>query len=228
VQIQKRKEREEQRINKSGKGRLALTAILTSFLAAGGLFLLLMQSEKKMLENYQTRTVYVVKKAIPAGTGIFLEHPEEYLEERELDAELVGQSILTAENRKEELIARFTIREGTILYEEMFETPEEILEAYKEPVIAGFRGEDLYQLVGGILRPGDRIHVYSVEKESGSAKLLWSDLYVKQVFDNSGKRIDGEDGDASALRINIYLDKGDVEAFYEGLFAGQLRVVKAL
>ena len=93
-------------------------------------------------------------------------------------------------------------------------------------MIAGFKAEDLYQVAGGVLRSGDRIHIYSVKEEGKEASSVWKNVFVQQVFDTSGNRISNEDSDTAAQRINIYLAEEDVERFYEQLSAGSLRAVK--
>ena len=94
---------------------------------------------------------------------------------------------------------------------------------------AGFRAEDLYQVVGGVLRAGDRIHIYCVEQEEEeqNGKLLWENVFVQQVFDRNGAAIGGDDGTTPAQRVNIYMEKERVADFYAALAQGSLRVVKA-
>lgn len=96
----------------------------------------------------------------------------------------------------------------------------------KEPVIAGFKADDLYQVVGGVLRAGDRIHIYRVSEEKETT-LIWDNVYICQVFDQSGVSIESGNSTAAAQRINVYLDREDVEEFYSELALGTLRVVKA-
>ena len=35
-----------------------------------------------------------------------------------------------------------------------------------QPVVAGFKADDLYQVVGGVLRSGDRINIYQVNENA--------------------------------------------------------------
>ena len=107
----------------------------------------------------------------------------------------------------------------------MFEKMTDILGKMEEPVVAGLKADDLYQVVGGTLRAGDRIHIYSVTGEK-EAVLIWENVYVKEVFDQTGNRIESGNSVAAAQRINIYLDKADVIGFYSELASGAMRVVK--
>ena len=79
-----------------------------------------------------------------------------------------------------------------------------------------------------MLRAGDRIHIYCVnqEKEAEAGKILWENVYVQEVFDQTGTTIEGNDNTTPAQRINIYLDKAHVAEFYTELAQGSLRAVK--
>ena len=126
-------------------------------------------------------------------------------------------------------IAAYGVEQGMVLTTGMLRELSEITEQMREPVIAGFRAEDLYQVVGGVLRAGDRIHIYCVEQEEEeqNGKLLWENVFVQQVFDRNGAAIGGDDGTTPAQRVNIYMEKERVADFYAALAQGSLRVVKA-
>ena len=90
----------------------------------------------------------------------------------------------------------------------------------------GAEPEDLYQLVSGTLRGGDRIHIYTVDEEIGQAYLTWDNVMVYQAFDSSGSLIPPQDTVSAATRINVLLEEGNAELFYSELYRGSLRVVK--
>ena len=206
-------------------GRWKAGAAIASLIAALAVFAVMLQAEKNILKEYEKGVVYVAAAGIPKGQQITEENKEQYIEAKEVDKGCIADSFLDTTANVGSLAAVYAIAPGTVLTEEMFERTEQVLEQLKEPVIAGFKGEDLYQIVGGVLRAGDRIHIYSVSEE-GETSLLWENVYVQNVFDQSGTVIENADTRTGATRINVYLSKGDVEAFYGGLSAGNLRVVK--
>ena len=221
-----RDQRGEYRAKKIG-GKLVLGTIFLSFLAAGIVYTAMMQAEKKLMDSYEKGTVYVAKKRISKGDILNAALWQECVERRETDAAIVPSSAITGAP-EEEMAALWSIEPGVILTGGMFEAIPDVVKDMKEPVLAGFRVEDIYQVVGGVLRAGDRIHIYRVDREKEEAKLLWRDLYVQEVFDNNGGRIAGEDRNTCAQRMNVYLDREDVEAFYRELSIGEIRVVKVL
>lgn len=173
----------------------------------------------------------MVTSEIPRGEKITGETVDRYVTVAEIDKRMVPETALRDREAVLGRIAVYGIEEGTVLTAGMLREEEEITGQMKEPVIAGFRAEDLYQVVGGVLRAGDRIHIYCVdpgkaENEEGNEKILWENVWVQQVFDQTGAAISGKDNATPAQRINIYLDKTEVDGFYSALAQGSLRAVK--
>lgn len=200
-------------------------SIVAALAAAIAVFTVMLQTEKNMLTQYERDIIYVVNKEIPKGLVLTEKNFAEYVSQRELDKGLIPESALNDPKQIVGLAALYGIEQGTFLTRGMFESVNQITAHMSQPVIAGFKAEDIYQVVGGTLRAGDRIHIYHVD-EQGQAYLSWSDVYVQQVFDASGQSISGEDDTSTAQRVNVYLDKENVEQFYTELASGNLRVVK--
>ncbi len=208
-----------------GRSRMWMGSIMAALVAALALFAVMLQLEKKVLSEYEKGLVYVASKEIPKGIFLTEYNRAEYMQSVELDVKLIPSKAILDVAQCKELVVRETIDAGAILTEGMFETVDEITESMENPVIAGFKAEDLYQVVGGVLRSGDRIGIYTVSENAG-ARLVWDNIFVQQVFDGSGKAIAGGDHTSAAQRINVYLDAADVERFYTELAGGMLRVVK--
>lgn len=202
--------------------RCALLALVSSV----SLFCVMLQMEKAALKDYEKGTVWVAAKEIPRGLMLDGDNFREYLEQRQIEKTMIPPAVITDKEVLAGMAAVYSIDPGTILTEGMFEQLPEVLNQLEAPVVAGFKVEDLYQMVGGVLRPGDRIHIFSLN-EDGAVKLVWENLYVQQVFDNNGNSVETNDRTTAVSRINIYISKEDVEEFYAGLAAGSLRVVRA-
>lgn len=197
---------------------------VAALIAAVATFVIMLQIEKSVLAQYEKQSVYVAETLIPRGQMITETNFMQYFSLQEMDIRHIPETALKGPEQAYGLVARFDVERGLVLTEGMFEEMESILEGMEEPVIAGFRAEDMYQVAGGTLRTGDWIHIYSI-MEDGTVS-AWEEVYVQQVFDASGSSIPNGDGHTAAQRVNIYLDKKDVEAFYKGLAEGGLRVVK--
>lgn len=207
--------------------RLWRGSIFAALVSSIAIFMVMLQMEKNALADYEVGDIYVACREIPKGQVIDGTNRKEFLEIKQMDLDLIPDTAIVKLSEGETLVATGKIDKDSFLTRGMFTTKEEITEGMQEPVIAGFKAEDLYQVAGGTLRSGDKIHIYQVDEE-GQTRLIWEDIYVQQVFDNAGARIDCEDTTSAAQRINIYLDKAYVEHFYEQLAKGTLRVVKAV
>lgn len=206
-----------------GKGRTK--GAVAALVAALAVFAVMLQLERTALADYEKGVIYVAAARIPKGQKITSENAEQYLEQREIDRTLISAAALNDPEQIEGLLAKIDIEEGVFLCRDMFLQEADVLKELEEPVIAAFRSDDLYQVVGGVLRGGDRIHIYSVSEEK-EALLTWENIFVESVYDQNGLKIEAGDVTSCAARINVYLDKKDVEQFYSNLAAGALRVVK--
>lgn len=202
--------------------------------ASAAVFLVMLQIEKQALADYEEGTVFVAAREIPRGQLITEENYAEYFKESVLDKSFIPKTAVKECSQIKGLVAENDIEAGVLLTEGMFQALDSVLSGMAEPVIVGLKAEDLYQMVGGVLRTGDRIHIYRVEKEStadadrnrGSADLLWENVFVQGVFDQAGTAVGNEDKVTAVQRINVYLEKADVENFYAELTSGSLRVAK--
>lgn len=212
------------REKKLSLSNLKTGASLAALVAAVATFVILMQVEKSVLTQYEKGIVYTASKAIAKGQMITEENYMQYMTQREMDKNMIPDTALTEPAQVRGMAAAYDVEEGVLLTGGMFEELDEILAGMEEPVIAGVKAEDIYQVAGGMLRAGDRIHIYTVR--DGKAVLAWDEVYVQQVFDASGKGISNTDSSTVAQRMNVYLDKRDIEAFYTELAGGSLRAVK--
>lgn len=200
-------------------------SIIAALIASVTLFVVMLEIEKNQMEQYEKGSVYVASGEIPKGQLLTEDNYMEYLETKEMDLALIPESAILSESLIQGLIAGIDIEEGVFLSKGMFTEVNTITASMDNPVIAGCKADDLYQIVGGVLRAGDRVHIYRVDGE-GNTSLLWPDIFVQAAFDQSGMEIAGGDKTTAAQRINVYMDATDVEPFYTGLATGSLRIVK--
>lgn len=211
-----------------GNSKIWLGSIIAAGVVAIAVFAAMMQMEKNMLTKYEKGMMLKAVCAIPKGQILEKENGGQYLEVCEMDIQLIPENAVTSLEQVQGLVALYDVDAGTLVTQGMFEQVNEVLEDMEEPVVAGFKAEDMYQLVGGVLRAGDRIHIYSVrESEEGViTKCVWKNVFVQEVFDQSGSIIANGDKLTAAQRVNVYLDRSDIEIFYSELAGGSLRAVK--
>ena len=204
--------------------RLRTGGILAALVASVAVFTAMVQMEKNILTQYERGVIYTALKEIPKGQMITEENWEQYFQEKQLDKSCIPPTALSTPDQIIGLVAVFPIEQGVLLTQGMFHKLDDILKQMENPVIAGFKADDIFQVAGGILRAGDRINIYALREEETS--LVWANVFIQQVFDASGNNISNTDNTTAAIRINVYLDRAEVEEFYSELANGSLRVVK--
>lgn len=203
-------------------------AIAASFAAAVIVYLVLLNVEKNALSNYEKGAVLAAQKDIVHGVVFTQENLPLYFDEVQIDRKLIPAAAITDKDELIGMLAGMDIDTGSILTSSMLSKQREEIAAMQKPVVAGFKADDLFQVVSGTLRTGDKIHIYTVDEELNTASLVWEDVLVQQVFDTAGNVILAEDQSTAAGRINILLERDSVEQFYTELARGSLRVVKKL
>ena len=208
------------------KKKLWPITIAIAFLASAVTFVVLLNVEKNMLSDYERGEVWILREEMPVRMECTEENLSRYFERVLVDKRIIPQEKVESPEQLLGMRNRIALEKGCIVTLGMFTGDADVLDGMTAPVIAGCKAEDLYQLVSGTLRKGDRIHLYTVEEEQGEMRLLWENVLVYEVFDTAGKTIDVADKETAAARINIVLEKEDAEIFYRELYKGSLRVVK--
>ena len=222
----KRKEPDKEQFRDGRRKKGWLATILAAFTAALISYVALLNVEKNVLSAYEKAECWVLTETLEKGTEITADKAELLFRRTEVDVQHIPQGAVTSPEMLMGSQAAITIPQGSIVTEAMFNELESYRSALEKPVIAGCKAEDLYQLVSGTLRSGDRIHIYTVDEELGDAYLIWDNVMVYQTFDSGGNLIPPQDTVSAAARINVLLEEGNAELFYSELYKGSLRVVK--
>lgn len=222
----KKKEQSKEAFSGGSRKKGWLGGILAAFTAALISYVALLNVEKNVLSAYEKAECWVLAEALEKGTEITADMAALVFKRAEVDVQHIPQGAVTDPYMLTGSQAAITIPQGSIVTSAMFTELEGYRESMEKPVIAGCKAEDLYQLVSGTLRSGDRIHIYTVDEELGDAYLIWDNVMVYQTFDSGGNLIPPQDTVSAAARINVLLEEGNAELFYSELYKGSLRVVK--
>lgn len=200
--------------------------ILVAFVAAVATFLIMLQVEKNALSAYEKELVWCTNTELAKGVEITQQSLSQLFVQVEMDKSKVPGKVIT---EPEKLVGKQTailVPQGAVLCESMFSDEEKYITSLYSPIVAGCKADDLFQMVSGVLRKGDLVHIYTVNEELGETYLLWENILVYQVFDSAGNVISSEDMSTPAARMNLLLEKGYAEQFYNEIQNGSLRVVK--
>lgn len=222
-----RKDRENRKLHGGEERKRVLPGvILAAFVATLVTYAVLLHIEKNALSAYEKADCWILTESLEKGTEIAQNNISQLFQRVQVDAQHIPREALTDPESLVGSQASIAIPQGSIATAPMFTSRGIYRAALEHPVIAGCKAEDLYQLVSGTLRSGDRIHIYTVNEEQGDAYLVWDDVMVYQTFDSSGNVIAPQDTVSAAARINVLLEEESAELFYSELYKGSLRVVK--
>lgn len=213
-------------VRKKRSGRFFPGVIVIAFAAAFLSFFLLVHIEKSMLSNYEKATVWVAAANLQKSLEITESNSFSCFVQMQVDKKLVPAGAVEDISSLEEFRTVLAIPQGTILLETMFTGESSYIEKMGQPIIAGCKSEDLYQVVSGTLRKGDFVNIYTVNQEMEETYLLWENVLVYQTFDASGNLIPPEDTVTAAARINLLMEERYAEQFYNEIAKGSLRMVK--
>ena len=209
--------------NNSEMKKVKFGIFVAALITAAGVFAVMTYLQRQALSDFEKREVYVAASDIPRGITLNETNISEYMILKSVDAGCVPDGGGLDAGKVNGLSPAYDISKGTLLTDSMFISSENVLSEMKDPVMAGFKTDDLSKAVSGILRAGDRIDIYSADPETGRGILLCENVYVESGFDGSGNIVSDE---RPAVMFNIYLERGDTADFYEGLVSGRLYVVR--
>ncbi len=222
----KRKEKNREEFHEGRRKKGLPGIILAAFTAALISYVALLNVEKNALSAYEKAECWILSETLEKGTEITTDNAAQLFQRAQVDVQHIPQGAVTDPKMLAGSQAAVTITQGSIVTDTMFTRSGSYRAALEKPVIAGCKADDLYQLVSGTLRSGDRIHIYTVDEEMGDAYLIWDNVMVYQTFDSGGNLIPPQDTVSAAARINVLLEEGNAELFYSELYKGSLRVVK--
>lgn len=222
----KSKEKNREEFHEGRRKKRLPGIILAAFTAALISYVALLNVEKNALSAYEKAECWILSETLEKGTEITTDNAARLFQRAQVDVRHIPQGAVTDPEMLAGSQAAVTITQGSIVTDTMFTRLGSYRAALEKPVIAGCKADDLYQLVSGTLRSGDRIHIYTVDEEMGDAYLIWDNVMVYQTFDSGGNLIPPQDTVSAAARINVLLEEGNAELFYSELYKGSLRVVK--
>ncbi len=203
--------------------RVKLGIYIAALITAAGVFAIMTYLQRVSLSDFEKREIYVASTDIPEGVVIDHDNYTDYLTIKSVDAGCVPEIVFDVSILENGVTPSFDIEKGTVLTPTMFSGYDEHLAQMKEPVLAGFKADDLSKVASGVLRAGDIIDIYSGDPVTGEGKLLCGDVYIERGYDGSGNEVSAGD---SAMMFNIWLESENVADFYDGLSSGSLYVVR--
>lgn len=209
-----------------------LKLIVASAVVALIVYVALLIVQNNILNREETIRVYTIKESIADGVKITQDNIKTYLtlQERTVKSLPVGY---IKEDETEKVIGKFTNRDfvkNEVLIDSALSNRESILSQIENPIETSLAVSGISNAVGGILREGDIINIYSVystRDEVKSDKIMLK-AYITKVFNGSGEEISTEDKTTPATVINLIISEDKEVDFNTAIFNGNLRISKVI
>ena len=211
---------------KKEKGNRDLKRMAISFFVAAVLFVSLMTLEKSILNKEKTIATIKAAVGIQEGMVITKENVKELFVETKIPGGLMVEGAIA---NTDELIGQLTTKDmktNEIVYEDAVILKEDVLADIEEPIEASILVNDISQVVGGILREGDMVSISVVDDSTGMNEEIFDRVYVTKALNSSGKEAAKGDSEASAVVLNLIIDKRDEAHLNEKISLGTVRVSK--
>ena len=214
----------EQRIKES-RGRTPDVKVLVySFVVTLTLYALLLFIERTVLSSDDYTTVYVAQTDIGRNTVITADNSGILFAAKERKSDWLPDNCITDISQ---LVGMMTVQD--IVKNEV------MTDSIESPIEVAMNANNLSQVVGGILREGDRINIWSVTETNNNgvgkvtAEKICDYAYVTRVFTAAGVQVNADSGnDSAAMVINIIIPEEKEQEFNIALEKGTLRVGRCM
>lgn len=201
---------------KSGGKEKVLSVVKTLLLPAlfAGIVvcaIYLSMQQKASEEEFKT-TVVCMKEDVPGNTYVTAEDIDSYFITEQVEIAAVPA---TAYRMVDDLpekgfyIDNAMAKSQMVLKDDLADT-DAVMDKYKAGYeVTSFHTQEFANGVNGSLRKGDIVDVYAKDPATEMLVLLVSDVYISDVYDNSGKRI--SEPDEIATSFTVYVTEEEVE-----------------
>ncbi len=214
--------------------RIRLRSLIFCLVTAFILYAALLYIERNVINADDKTQVYVAGSVIVEDTLITADNAAQYFVLQERSTNSLPEGVITDLSMLTGRIADRPYEQNEIVTIAGFVLPDDRISEIENPVEVSLNASMLSQVVGGVLRAGDYINIWSVVQEPGNSKeftavQICSHAYVTRAFTPSGVQIDRNASEEQATTvINIVIPADKEAEFNTALAAGTIRVGRCL
>lgn len=219
---------------KEAKGGVSAKVILYSIIVTAALYAVLVFIEKSIVNSDDRSQVYVAVKEVPQNLEISEINIAEYFKFVDRPDSAIPDGCIVQDTGLVGHITDRTISKNEIVTVNSLSTRDERTKDITHPIEVSLNASNLSQFVGGVLRTGDYINIWSVKsctvngEDVTETKQICSHAYVTRAFSSSGEAAAEGDSDMAAMIINIVISEEQEEEFNAAIVEGTLRVSRYL
>lgn len=230
------REKREKRIReRRGKKAPNVKVLIYSFIITLTLYALMLFIERTVLNSEEYVTVYVAQADIDRNTLITADNVGVFFAAKERKSEWLPDSYITD---AAQLVGMMTVQDivkNEVITGNALSEHDRRTIGIASPVEVALNANNLSQVVGGIIREGDRINIWSVEETNNNgvsnieAEKICDSAYVTRVFTSAGTQVKRDSvNDSVAMVINIIIPEDREKEFNIALEKGTLRIGRCM
>lgn len=182
-------------------------------LFAGIVSVVIFMAVENKAEEAQLKTkVVVMKKSVAANTLIKEDSVGDYFEEMSVELTAVPESAYRSlkDLPKDGIYVENAMGKSQMLLKDDIAKTDEVMDKYLNGYQAtSFAAETFPGGVNGSLRKGDIVNVYALDPATELLTLMAENVYVAEVYDNSGNKVSEPEGIATSF--TVYVTQEEVE-----------------
>lgn len=203
-----------------------IKTIIGSIFLAVILWITMLYVANSIINEKEHISVYRAKVDIEEGTKITQDNLYDLVEVCNISEDLVPAGYITEPSK---LIDTFTAREYAardIITTSGISTEESMTRHIEDPIEISVGVTSIDAVVGGILRAGDYINIYSISSGANSTNAvpIVQNAYVTKALDSTGKELSRTNKESTATVINIIIPMEAEKQFNQELLNGTVRM----
>lgn len=228
------KTHEDDKELKAVKSGTSAKVILYCIIVTLVLYILMIFIEKSIVNADDKKEVYVAVKQVPDNFEITVSNIADYFKLEDRPESAIPDGCITQDVQLVGFITDRVILKNEIVTTASLSTQDERTKDIAHPIEVSLNASNLAQLVGGVLRTGDYINIWSVKsytvngEKMTETKNICRHAYVTRTFSSSGEAATDENSDVATMIINIIIPAEQEKEFNTAIVEGTLRVGRYL
>lgn len=216
-------------MKKAKKGKKRTWMIIAAPMVAAVLFVgIFLTMERKVLSDYEVKTVVTAKVEIEKGTQVTKENVNELFTTTQMKTEYVIDNVIVKPNSLVGHVIENNIHAREMISASDVTDRQAWVDSLKQPIEFTFTASSVAASVGGSIRGGDVIDVgITMQKADGTAHFesIGRNIYVKEAYDDKGTAVPKSDKETICTMFRVVMEQAEGEAFLEKLRAGDEVIV---
>ena len=225
----------KQRIKESMMRIPDVNVLVYSFIVTITVYALMLFIERTVLSSDDYTTVYVAQTDIGRNTVITADNSGVLFAAKERKSDWLPDNCITDISQLVGMMTVQDIVKNEVMTGRAVSAQDRRAVGIESPIEVAMNANNLSQVVGGILREGDRINIWSVVETNNNgtsnvvAEKICDYAYVTRVFTAAGIQVNGDSGnDSAAMVINIIIPEEKEPEFNIALEKGTLRIGRCM